>query len=110
MTEPEISPAAPADEPLGDLGDQAQRLQMVEEQEAIKAALAGRPHGDDTVDRAARIENLEGADPMTSPLERDSSDDPVHGGEDVTGDEIPDEEDVIAEQLDGDPTSVPEEG
>jgi len=68
------------DEPAGDVGDQASRLQMAQEQEAIAAALAGRVHGtDELVDRGAVIEPLEGSDA----LEGDSveaSDDPVHGG------------------------------
>lgn len=53
-------PPPPPDEPAGDAGDQASRLQMAEEQEAIRAALAGRVHGTDALEdrgiahRAAR--------------------------------------------------------
>lgn len=73
------------EESVGDSGDQAQRLQMAEEQEAIAAALAGHPRGDDNENRDARVEFLEGEDPVLSPDEEDSSDDPTFGGGDRTG-------------------------
>ena len=74
---------------LGDAGDQALDLRTRSEQEAIAAALAGHPHGDDEIDRAAISETLEGQDPLAAGVEGDSSDDPVYGGDDVTGLEPP---------------------
>jgi hypothetical protein len=76
--------AGQRDEP-SDSGDQAQDLRSRLEQEAIEAALAGHPRGDDVMDRDARVENLESEDPMESAMEGDSSDDPLHGGDDITG-------------------------
>src|SRR3954447_19513606 len=68
------------DEPTGDLGDQASRLQMAQEQEAIQAALSGRVRGTDALEeRATTIEPLEGLDPLDR-SEVESSDDPLHGG------------------------------
>ena len=82
MSEHEYFPAAPRDEPAGDSGDQAQRLQMAEEQEAIAAALAGSPRGsdEDFEHRSSRLDLLEGEDPAADPSESDSSDDPTYGG------------------------------
>jgi len=83
MSEHEYFPAAPRDEPAGDSGDQAQRLQMAEEQEAIAAALAGSPRGsdEDFEHRSSRLDLLEGEDPASDPSESDSSDDPTYGGD-----------------------------
>jgi hypothetical protein len=86
----EFSAALPPDEVSGDIGDQAQRLQQAEEQEAIAAALSGHVGGNDDVDRDSRVDILEGDEPGASALEGDSSDDPVHGGADVTGQELDD--------------------
>lgn len=82
MTQQQIFPSAPRDEPAGDIGDQAQRLQMAEEQEAIAAALAGSPRGsdEDLVRHHSDTELLEGEDPASDPSESDSSDDPTYGG------------------------------
>jgi hypothetical protein len=82
MTQQEIFPSAPRDEPAGDIGDQAQRLQMAEEQEAIAAALAGSPRGsdEDSGRRHPDLDLLEGEDPASDPSESDSSDDPTYGG------------------------------
>ena len=82
MSEHEYFPAAPRDEPAGDIGDQAQRLQMAEEQEAIAAALAGFPRGtdEDSVLLPSGLDLLEGEDPASDPSESDSSDDPTYGG------------------------------
>jgi len=62
-------PAVADDEPAGDLGDQASRLQMLEEQEAIRAALAGDVHGTDAVERDA----LAGAAPDAFGLAEDGA-------------------------------------
>jgi hypothetical protein len=76
----ETMPGRPRDEPAGDMGDQASRLQMAQEQEAIRAALAGRVRGTDAIeDRSPFIEPLEGLDPLEAD-EVEASDDPVHGG------------------------------
>ena len=73
-------PTAVPDEPAGDLADQASRLQMAEEQEAIRAALAGDVHASDEYeDRPAAIDVLEGPD-VTEGDSVDASDDPVYGG------------------------------
>lgn len=73
-------PGPPDDEPAGDLGDQASRLQMMEEQAAITAALAGDVHGTDALDRPAlATEPLEGLDAL-DPETVESSDDPLHAG------------------------------
>ena len=73
-------PTAVPDEPAGDLADQASRLQMAEEQAAIRAALAGDVHaGDEYGDRPAVIDVLEGPD-VTEGDSVDASDDPVYGG------------------------------
>jgi hypothetical protein len=79
-------PTQPFDEPAGDIGDQAQMLQMAEEQAAIEAALRGDVDGSDALDeRATLIDNLEG--PETIDAEgADSSDDPVYAGGDYSGD------------------------
>jgi hypothetical protein len=78
MTEHLPDPAY--DEPAGDSGDQASRLQALDEQEAIRAALAGRVDGTDALEgRGGEIEPLEGADPLDQDSD-DASDDPVHGG------------------------------
>ena len=74
----------PSDNP-GDSADQAQDLTSRLEQEAIAAALAGHPHGDDELDRPAVITEPGWEDPLVDAEEGDSSDDPVHGGDDVTG-------------------------
>ena len=79
-----LPPRDPADI-AGDSGDQAQDLRFAAEQEAIAAALAGHPRGDSDIDRGALIEQLEGEDPLDGLEEGDSSDDPVHGGDDITG-------------------------
>ncbi len=82
-------PAAPADEPAGDSGDQAQRLQMAEEQEAIAAALAGHPRGDDRItDRSAEVDLLEGQDLPGGSIEDEASDDPVFGGGEGASDSL----------------------
>jgi hypothetical protein len=53
---------------------------MAQEQEAIRAALAGRVRGTDAIeDRGPFIEPLEGLDPLEAD-EAEASDDPVHGG------------------------------
>ena len=80
----------PSDDPR-DSGDQAQDLRFAMEQEAIAAALAGHPRGDDhdEADGGATIADLEGEDPLAGPGEGDSSDDPLYGGGDVTGQEPP---------------------
>jgi hypothetical protein len=68
------------DEPVGDMADQAFRLQMAQEQAAIQAALAGDVEGTDAYeDRPAEIEPLEGPD-LLDGEGVDGSDDPVHGG------------------------------
>jgi len=86
MSDQTVYSSVPQDESPGDSGDQAQRLQMAEEAEAIAAALAGSPRGDDTdSSRPARVEMLEGEDPVSSSAEGDSSDDPTYGGGDLTG-------------------------
>ena len=73
-------PPPPPDEPAGDAGDQASRLQMAEEQEAIRAALAGRVHGTDALeDRGVAIAPLEGPDVLDGDAV-EASDDPVHAG------------------------------
>jgi hypothetical protein len=74
-------PAPAPDEPAGDIGDQAARLQMQEEQEAIQAALRGEVRGDDSLgDRSATgVDPLEGPD-LVDPEALDASDDPVYGG------------------------------
>lgn len=79
-----LPPRDPSDVP-GDSGDQAQDLRFALEQEAIAAALAGHPRGDNDLDRGALIEQLEGEDPLDGLEEGDSSDDPIHGGDDITG-------------------------
>jgi hypothetical protein len=86
MSDQTVFSSVPQDESPGDSGDQAQRLQMAEEAEAIAAALAGSPRGDDSdTGRPGRVEMLEGEDPVSSSAEQDSSDDPTYGGGDVTG-------------------------
>ncbi len=86
MPDQTVFSSVPQDESSGDSGDQAQRLQMAEEAEAIAAALAGSPRGDDSEPgRPARVEMLEGEDPVSGSVEGDSSDDPTYGGGDVTG-------------------------
>lgn len=78
MTE-ELPPPA-SDEPLGDIADQATRLQMAEEQAAIAAALAGRVHGTDALDdRSPVVDPLEGPE-LADGEGADASDDPVYGG------------------------------
>lgn len=73
-------PQAITDEPLGDLGDQASRLQMAEERAAIEAALAGRVRGTDALDdRSPVVDALEGPDVQDGDAV-DASDDPVYGG------------------------------
>jgi hypothetical protein len=77
---PEQLPAPAPDEPRGDMGDQASRLQMAEEQAAIAAALAGDVHGSDALDdRSPVIDPLEGPD-LIDGHAVDGSDDPVYGG------------------------------
>ena len=77
-------PTQPYDEPAGDIGDQAQMLQMAEEQAAIRAALRGDVDGTDAIEgRDPRIENLEGPEAVDG---ADASDDPVHGGGLLDGD------------------------
>jgi hypothetical protein len=78
-------PARDASDAAGDSGDQALDLRTASEQEAIAAALAGHPRGDDIVDRPARTDILEGDDPLDDLLDGDASDDPLHGGDDLTG-------------------------
>jgi hypothetical protein len=86
MSDETVYSSVSQDESPGDSGDQAQRLQMAEEQEAIAAALAGHPRGDDSdSDRPARVELLEGEDPVIGASEGDSSDDPTYAGGDLTG-------------------------
>jgi hypothetical protein len=46
MRERPVSSAAPDDEPQGDQVDQAQRLQAVDEQQAIDSALGEQPPDD----------------------------------------------------------------
>ena len=78
MTESIPDPAY--DAPAGDSGDQASRLQALEEQEAIRAALDGRVHGTDALEeRVGVIEPLEGNDPLDQDSD-DASDDPDHAG------------------------------
>ncbi|HEX6886717.1 MAG TPA: hypothetical protein VF143_01315 [Candidatus Nanopelagicales bacterium] len=78
MTEQLPPPAL--DEPRGDMGDQAARLQMAEEQAAIQAALAGDVRGTDAYeDRGPVIDVLEGPE-LLDGEEVDASDDPVYGG------------------------------
>jgi hypothetical protein len=78
MTEQIPDPAS--DEPAGDTGDQASRLQAIDEQEAIRAALAGRVHGTDALaDSGADTDELEGSDALDQDSD-DASDDPVHRG------------------------------
>jgi hypothetical protein len=73
-------PPAVTDEPLGDMADQASRLQMEAEQAAIRAALAGDVRGTDALEgRSAVVEPLEGPDVLEGEAV-DGSDDPVHGG------------------------------
>lgn len=84
----------------GDSGDQAQDLRSSMELEAIDAARAGRPHGTDELDRGAFSEQLEGPDIEDGLLEGDASDDPVYGGDDVTGVEPPRELVLLAEEDD----------
>jgi len=79
-----LPPRDPSDV-LGDSGDQAQDLRFAAEQEAIAAALAGRPRGENELERDALIEQFEGEDPLDGLEEGDSSDDPLHGGDDITG-------------------------
>jgi hypothetical protein len=68
------------DEPSGDMGDQASRLQMAQEQAAIQAALAGEVDGTDAhEDRSAVIDVLEGPEVLDGAAV-DGSDDPVYGG------------------------------
>jgi hypothetical protein len=68
------------DEPAGDMADQAFRLQMAQEQAAIRAALAGDVRGTDAYDdRPATIEPLEGPDVLDADAV-EGSDDPLHGG------------------------------
>ena len=75
----QVPPAVP-DEPLGDLADQASRLQLAEEQAAISAALAGDVYGSDAhEDRSHVIEPLEGPELLDAEAV-DASDDPVYGG------------------------------
>lgn len=101
MSDQSVFPSAPQDEPAGDSGDQAQRLQMAEEQEAIAAALAGSPRGDDSDDdRPARVVLLEGEDPVSGTSEGDSSDDPTYGGGDVTGLDPADQARALADDED----------
>jgi hypothetical protein len=100
MSDQSVFPSAPQDEPAGDSGDQAQRLQMAEEQEAIAAALAGFRGDDSDTDRPARVELLEGEDPVSGPTEGDSSDDPTYGGGDVTGLDPADEARALADDED----------
>jgi hypothetical protein len=60
----EEMPGPAFDEPAGDVADQASRLQMAQEREAIRAALAGRVKGADALDdRGAESEPTEGVDP-----------------------------------------------
>ena len=74
-----VLPVVP-DEPSGDQADQASRLQMIEEQEAISAALGGQVHGSDAYDDRAEVgEPLEGPDPLDAES-ADASDDPLYGG------------------------------
>lgn len=78
MTE-QIPPLAD-DESQGDQADQASRLQMLEEQAAIQAALAGNVEGTDALDDRWEVgDALEGPDPLDG-TEVDGSDDPVYGG------------------------------
>jgi hypothetical protein len=75
----EVGLGQPLDEPAGDMADQASRLQMAQEQEAIAAALAGRVRGTDALeDRGPFVDPLEGREPLDDA--DDASDDPVHGG------------------------------
>jgi hypothetical protein len=77
---PEQLPAPSPDEPRGDMGDQASRLQMAQEQAAIAAALAGVVHGSDAIeDRSSIIDPLEGPDPLDGQAV-DGSDDSLYGG------------------------------
>jgi|GEM_PF-2498297 len=86
MSDHTVFSSVPQDESHGDSGDQAQRLQAAEESEAIAAALAGSPRGTDfDSGRPARVELLEGEDPVLASSEADSSDDPTYGGGDTTG-------------------------
>lgn len=78
-------PTQPYDEPAGDIADQAQLLQMAEEQAAIEAALRGDVDGTDAIDRSAVIENLEGPEAIDADS-ADSSDDPVYAGGPLEGD------------------------
>ena len=79
-------PTQPYDEPAGDIGDQAQMLQMAEEQAAIQAALRGEVDGTDALeDRSTRIENLEGPEAVDAEG-ADASDDPVYAGGSIDGD------------------------
>jgi hypothetical protein len=95
-------PAAPADEPAGDSGDQAQRLQMAEEREAIEAALAGHPRGDDRItDRAAEVDLLEGQDLPGGSIEDEASDDPVFGGGEGASDSLEHEARELASSDEG---------
>lgn len=79
-------PAPAQDEPAGDIGDQAARLQMMEEQEAIQAALRGDVRGDDSLDdrSATGVDPLEGPE-LVGPDALDASDDPVYGGRQPLG-------------------------
>ena len=75
----QLRPVVP-DEPTGDQADQASRLQMIQEQEAIQAALRGDVEGTDAYeDRVDVGEPLEGSDPIDAES-ADASDDPIHGG------------------------------
>lgn len=69
-------------EPRGDAADQAADLVSAAEQEAIRAALQGRPRGDDA---AGEVRLGRRADePLLDFGDADDSDDPAHaGGDDV---------------------------
>lgn len=73
-------PPPAVDEPRGDQADQASRLQMEEEQAAIRAALAGDVHGTDAYEGPGQaVDVLEGPEPLDAEG-ADASDDPVYGG------------------------------
>ena len=91
MTTPsESRPDRDPSDAAGDSGDQALDLRTASEQEAIAAALAGHPRGDDVVDRPAKSDLLKGdgllfGNSSDDLLDGDASDDPLHGGDDLTG-------------------------
>lgn len=100
-------PAPAEDEPAGDIGDQAARLQMMEEQEAIQAALRGDVRGDDSLDdrSATGVDPLEGPD-LVDPEALDASDDPVYGGGQPMGEPeepLEDEARALVDAQTGDP-------